>query len=61
MKLTQEQYDRIADVFPTQRGNVSLENLTVKIHLVAATARQAVIFCLSAGNEGDARRGAENC
>ncbi len=32
---------------------------TTKIHLVAATARQAVIFCLSAGNEGDALRGRE--
>ena len=29
MKLTQEQYDRIADAFPTQRGNVSLDHLTV--------------------------------
>jgi hypothetical protein len=29
MKLTQEQYDRIAPCFPTQRGNVSLDNLNV--------------------------------
>jgi len=29
MQLTQEQYDRIADCFPTQRGNVSQDNLNV--------------------------------
>ncbi len=29
MKLAQKQYDRIADAFPTQRGNVSLDHLTV--------------------------------
>ena len=29
MQLTQEQYDRIAHCFPTQRGNVSLDNLNV--------------------------------
>jgi transposase len=29
MQLTQEQYDRIANCFPTQRGNVSLDNLNV--------------------------------
>jgi transposase len=29
MQLTQEQYDRIANCFPTQRGNVSLDNLHV--------------------------------
>jgi len=28
-QLIQEQYDRIADRFPTQRGNVSLDNLNV--------------------------------
>lgn len=29
MKLTQTQYDRIADCFPRHRGNVSLSNLEV--------------------------------
>ena len=29
MKLTQAQYDRIADCFPRHRGNVSLSNLEV--------------------------------
>jgi transposase len=29
MQLTQKQYDRIASCFPTQRGNVSLDNLNV--------------------------------
>ena len=29
MQLTQDQYDRIAHGFPTQRGNVSLDNLNV--------------------------------
>ncbi len=29
MELTQEQYDRIAHVFPVQRGNVRLSNLQV--------------------------------
>lgn len=29
MKLTKEQYDTIAEYFPTQRGNVSLSNLDI--------------------------------
>ncbi len=29
MEITQEQYERIADSFPVQRGNVSLPNLQV--------------------------------
>ena len=27
MTITQEQYDRIAHLFPTQRGNVKISNL----------------------------------
>lgn len=29
MNITKEQYERIADCFPRQRGNVSLDNLQV--------------------------------
>ncbi|WP_138708205.1 transposase, partial [Desulfocurvibacter africanus] len=29
MQITREQYQRIADSFPRQRGNVSLDNLQV--------------------------------
>ena len=29
MEITQEQYERIADCFPVQRGNVSLSNLQI--------------------------------
>ena len=29
MEITQEQYERIAHCFPTQRGNVKLSNLVV--------------------------------
>lgn len=32
---------------------------TTKLHLVAASARQAIIYCLSPGNEGDAPWGRE--
>ena len=29
MKITPEQYEKIGDLFPRQRGNVNLDNLTV--------------------------------
>ena len=29
MKITQEQYEKIADTFPRQRGNVTIDNLTM--------------------------------
>ena len=29
MKITQQQYDKIADTFPRQRGNVVIDNLTM--------------------------------
>lgn len=29
MKITQQQYEKIADIFPRQRGNVTIDNLTM--------------------------------
>ena len=29
MKITQQQYEKIADTFPRQRGNVTIDNLTM--------------------------------
>jgi transposase len=29
MKITQQQYEKIADIFPRQRGNVAIDNLTM--------------------------------
>jgi transposase len=29
MKITQQQYEKIADSFPRQRGNVKIDNLTM--------------------------------
>jgi transposase len=29
MKITQEHYEKIADIFPRQRGNVTIDNLTM--------------------------------
>jgi transposase len=51
MMITEEQFHRIEDCFPKQRGNVAVFNLDV--HMVAADARTAVTFSLSPGQHGD--------
>ena len=44
MELTEEQYRRIEDVLPRQRGNVSMSNLTV-LNAILYVAEQGCKWC----------------